>query len=61
MTMSAQPISKLLAMHLVRDLTEEQEEDVMQLVEQLLLKKIIEVCVNQRRSSTVDLSIMGAT
>lgn len=56
MSTSTPPISKLLAMHLVRDLSEEQSEEIMWQIEQILLKKIVEVCLNQRRNSTIDLS-----
>ena len=56
MAASAPPITKLLAMHLVRDMWEQDlDGEVMRQIEQILLKKIVEVCLNQRRSSTVDL------
>jgi hypothetical protein len=59
MATSAPPISKVLAMHLVRDLWEQDPDgEVMRQIEQILLKKIVEVCLNQRRNSTVDLSSM---
>ena len=46
-------------MHLVRDLWEQDPDgEVMRQIEQILLKKIVEVCLNQRRNSTVDLSSM---
>lgn len=51
------PITKLISMQLVRDVVQyEETDDTMKLVEQILLKKIVEVCSNQRRPSLADLS-----
>jgi hypothetical protein len=58
LTLTTPPITKLLSVQLVRDIIEQDPapEDTMKLVEQILLKKIVEVCLNQRRNSTEDLS-----